>query len=218
MNTIVKIALVLVVLFGSMPTWAQETISFGENPVSDQKIKTLFTKDKRDGFYGGLSVGYAPIDSKDGLVASARGCFIMDHYFAFGLGGTMFVNGLEDMSTWENGMPQASQRTYLAGGYGGLVIEPIIAPLSPVHISFPMMFGVGAATTFETYYYSDYYSVAQTFTVFEPMAEVEVNFTRFMRLGVYVGYRFTSKLNIEGISSQALNNYSTGVSLKLGMF
>ena len=42
----------------------------------------------------------------------------------------------------------------LAGGYGGIFIEPILGGTKPVHVSFPVLFGVGGVTLIENYGYN----------------------------------------------------------------
>jgi hypothetical protein len=193
---------------------AQETMKVG--PDEDQRIKTIFKKEKRDGFYGAFSVGYSPIDKKDGVVFSSRGCWIMDHFFSIGVGGTGFVNEFEDVPF--DFSFNTDNDNSLAGGYAGLIIEPILLPLKPLHLSFPILVGAGAAGAFNDYEYFSTYYVDDFFWVVEPQAELELNLTRWFRLAFYAGYRYTSELNIEGISKDALRGYSAGVTMKMGLF
>jgi len=193
---------------------AQETMRVGAD--EDQKIKTIFKKEKRDGFYGSISAGYSPIDNKDAMTFSSRGCWIMDHFFAMGVGGTAFINELDEIPFDLNF--HSDNDNNLSGGYGGIIIEPIVLPLKPIHLSFPILLGVGAAGSFTDYTYFSTYGIDDFFWVVEPQAELELNLTRWMRLAVYAGYRYTSELDIEGISKDALRGYSTGVTIKMGLF
>jgi hypothetical protein len=207
------LAIFLFIAF-SVSLMAQSTIRIGGD--DDQKIHTIFKKEKRDGFYGSVSVGYSPIDKKDGMTLSSRGCWIMDHFFSIGIGGTAFLNDLNEIplgigSSTDNGLS-------LSGGYGGVIFEPIVFPLKPVHLSFPIFVGVGAAGAFTDYTYFSTYSVNDFFWVVEPQAELELNLTRWFRLAFYAGYRYTSELTIEGISKDALRGYSAGITAKMGLF
>ena len=212
-----KLVSILIIAILCIPaTFAQKTIRIGN--YNDQEINTVFKREKRDGFYGSFATGYSPIDNKNGLVFSSRGGWIMDHWFGFGMFGTGFVNDIDNLESYYN--PSTSKDDYsLAGGYGGLFIEPMLLPLKPVHVSFPIMFGVGAATRFNNYnYYSDFYSDADFFYVVEPSVELEFNFTRWMRIALYGTYRYTSDISIENIAPSALRNYSAGVNVKIGLF
>jgi hypothetical protein len=188
----------------------------------DERVHTLFNKEKRDGFYFSVSTGYSPIDNKDGMTFSTRGCLIMDHVFAIGFAGTGFLNNIgaiDNQIIYEDGNSESGSGAYtLAGGYGGLVLEPILFGLKPVHLSFPIVMGIGAATSFDSWYNTYYNSDESIFFVAEPMVELEINFTRFMRIAAYASYRFTSDLSIENVSSDALRNYSAGVTVKFGLF
>jgi len=204
----------LLIIFIGCNLFAQNTIKIGSD---DQEIKTIFKKEKKDGFYGSISAGYSPIDNKDGMTFSARGCWIMDHFFSFGIGGTGFVNELDQIGL--KGLNFSSNDDLkLSGGYGGIIIEPILAPLQPVHLSFPILIGGGAAGSFYNYENFSSYYVNDFFWVVEPEVEFEANFTKWLRIAIYAGYRYTSALNITGISKNALRCYTTGVTLKMGIF
>lgn len=194
--------------------FAQENIKISSD--DNQEIKTIFKKDKKDGFYGAFSAGYSSIDHKDGVTFSARGCWIMDHCFSFGVGGTGFINELNQIGFGLNS--QTNNDLKLAGGYGGIILEPIILPLKPVHLSVPILVGAGAAGSFKDYDYFSSYYVNDFFWVIDPQLELEVNFTKWLRVALYGGYRFTSELNIAGISKDALRGYSAGLTIKMGMF
>lgn len=210
------ISSILILLLLALSVAAQENIRFGG--YDDQEVKTIFKKEKRDGFYGGFSMGYSPIDNKDGITMSARGCWIMDHFFSFGIGGTAFLNDIDQIPWNYYFNNEAVSETSLAGGYGGLILEPIVFPLFPVHVSFPILVGVGGISNYQSYdYYSTYY-LSDFFWVVEPAVELEVNFTKWLRIAFYGTYRITSDLDIEGVSKNALKGYSAGVTLKMGQF
>lgn len=196
-------------------TFAQKTIHIGN--YNNQEINTVFKREKRDGFYGSFATGYSPIDNKNSIVFSSRLGWIMDHWFAFGIVGTGFINDIENLDYYYYNS-SSSEEYSLTGGYGGLFAEPMLFPLKPVHLSFPVIFGVGGASRFNnTMNYVDY-SDLDYFYVVEPGVELEFNFTRWMRIAFYGTYRYTSDINIENISSSALRNYTAGVNVKIGLF
>jgi hypothetical protein len=214
MKTLITFFVFIVFSIGLM---AQNTIKISSD--DDRKINTIFKKEKKDGFYGSVSAGYSLIDNKDGITFSSRGCWIMDHFFSLGIGGTAFVNDIEEIP-FGNSL-NSNNSLSLAGGYGGVFFEPILLPLKPVHLSFPILIGAGAAGSFKDYSYFSTYSVSSNgdiFWVVEPKAELELNVTRWFRFAFYAGYRYTSQLNIEGISPNALRGYSAGITAKFGRF
>ncbi len=215
-----RIALILAILCTGVLTFSQIV----EDEIEEQKkeeqkkddeIKTLLGRSTSIGGYGGLSVLYSQIDAKDAFIFGARGAVIMDHVFALGIGGAGFVNDfhydyLED------------KNLSLAGGYGGMFFEPIIIPKFPVHISIPVLVGVGgvALTSMESNDWEDEYFVedAESFLVIEPGVEIEMNITRYFRFSLGGYYRYTSEIDLMDTESDVLNGFSFGVNFKFGKF
>lgn len=196
-------------------TFAQESKTIRIGDYENEDINTVFKRHKRDGFYFSWSNGYTPIDNKHGVYTSARMSWIMDHWFAFGLVGTGFIGNIDNLdNSFINGN---TINNSLAGGYGGFVLEPILFPKKPIHISFPIILGAGAAGVIDDIYSSSG-TYGDVFYVAEPGVELEMNFTRWLRIGLYGTYRYTSELNIDNIASDALRSYSAGVTFKIGLF
>jgi len=185
-----------------------------DNKDNDQ-ISTIFSKSRSNGGYGALSFGYSLIDGKDAFVMGARGSWIIDHSFAIGLGGVGFINDV-NYHRWLNNQLNNN----LAGGYGGIYLEPILAPRMPVHISIPMLFGIGGISrvrdNWNNWVYDD--SQNDVFLVFEPTIELEFNMTRHMRLAGSVGYRFTSKVEMADTNSDIMEGTNIGLVMKFGKF
>jgi hypothetical protein len=215
--------LALIIFLLAMPAMAQQVIKiddFNEETTKNKndEIQTIFKRSNRDGFYGAISVGYSPIDNTDGMVFSSRGCWIMDRWFGIGLGGTGFVNNLNQIEDYllENSF---NDRSYLAGGYGGIVIEPILASRKPVHLSFPILLGGGAiAPVSDDTHTQPYSDIEDVYFVAEPGIELEVNFTKWLRIAAFATYRYTSDIDIENVSKDALRSYSAGLTFKVGLF
>lgn len=192
----------------------------------ENEFKTIFGGNEVGG-YGSFSIGYSMIDTTNALTFSARGGVIIGHWFALGLGGSGFVTEYADN-------PQLTKKGSLTGGYGGVFMEVILVGKSPVHISVPVLAGIGGAayTTWENegtdYSRVNYLEDVATFLVLEPGIELEFNITRFFRLAGYFNYRYTSDLdlttsNITGgrtqlVKPDALNTYNVGLIFKFGKF
>jgi hypothetical protein len=170
------------------------------------------------GGYGALTFGYTSIDNKDAFMIGAKGGWVIGHTITIGLAGTSFVNDIYYPSIYEEG------RMNLVGGYGGLLIEPIIAPFSPVHLSFPVIIGAGgiAHVNYSWWNYDDYYDPkvwdSDAFFVIEPGVEVEANIVPFMRLALGVSYRHTSMIRMKDTKGDVMRGLSAGISLKFGKF
>src|SRR5690606_2885322 len=78
------------------------------------------------------------IMDQDALLVGARGAWIIDHRVSIGLAGqglvTPVANSAYDADLIEQG-EVLLRRSSLYMGYGGLLIEPVIAYRSPVHIT-----------------------------------------------------------------------------------
>ncbi|MBU0488006.1 MAG: hypothetical protein KKD31_08665 [Bacteroidetes bacterium] len=182
----------------------------------DQEMKTLLGSDVSHGGYGALTMGVTNINGETGMTTGIRGAWVIGHSISLGIAANGFVSDF----FWSD---RLSSQTGLTGGYGGLLIEPIILPRSPVHVSFPCVIGVGGVANLQrgvwAYNEYDYYaSDADVFIVFEPAAEVELNVTRFFRLGIGASYRIVNDLDLFGVSSEALDGLNVGVSIKFGKF
>lgn len=181
---------------------------------NDDQIATILSKNRSNGGYGALSFGYTQIDGKDAFLMGARGSWIIDHSFAIGFGGNGFVNNVNYNNWRDNDLDYN-----LAGGYGGLYLEPILMPRLPVHISIPVLFGVGAVAQVEDHEdwtYDD--SRSDVFLVFEPSVELEFNMTRHLRLAGSLGYRFTSKIEMIDTNPDIMEGANIGLIMKFGKF
>ena len=192
-------------------------LAFGQENHDDDQISTIFSKSHKNGGYGALSLNYTQIDGKDAFLMGARGSWIIDHSFAIGLGGCGFINELNHHN-WRNNNTEND----LAGGYGGLYLEPILAPRLPVHISVPVLLGVGGISKINNSQFWDnwenYNDENDVYLVFEPAIEIEFNMTRHMRLAGSLSYRFTSDIELANVNPDVLEGTNIGIALKFGRF
>jgi len=185
----------------------------------NDKIQTLFPKSRSNGGYGAVSFSYTQIDGKDAFMMGGRGAWVIGHSFALGFGGNGFINDVNIQNPHDMNMNNG-----LAGGYGGIYLEPIIAPRFPVHLSFPILIGGGGITNvtyienWEDYIYDNSSTDVDVYFVFEPSAELEFNMTRNMRLALTCGYRFTTDIIIENVSPDILRGFNYGLIMKFGKF
>jgi hypothetical protein len=204
---------------------------FGFQHVSAQNIgnnndsyRTIFGNNTSNGAYGSFSMGYTRIGDYHGFLSGYKGAWITGHSLAIGVAGNAFVTELDAA------IFPYSDYSVLAGGYGGLLVEPIIFGMKPVHFSFPVILGAGAVF-FDTGYYNDYNSHPtniEPYFVVEPGLEIEMNICRFFRIGVGGSYRFTTDVDLQytnflGLEQQILSsndmcNFNTYISFKFGKF
>jgi len=228
--------LILALFAGSMlinsPAFSQKT---EDQPY---EVQTLFGQSISYGGYGGLSIGFTSLAGHDAITSGGRGVFLIGHSLGVGLAGTGFVADLSNYGS-------DNYWSYMGGGYGGLLIEPILFGLRPIHLAFPVVIGAGAITidgnnSDYSYYSSSYYPYnyprsIDEFVMLEPGVEVEMNITRFFRLAIGGSYRLTSKVSVSDyewspisatptlvetpvIENKNLNNFNLNISFKFGKF
>jgi hypothetical protein len=184
---------------------------------NDDQISTLFSKNRSNGGYGAFSFSYTQINGKDAFLMGARGSWVIGHSFAIGLGGCGFVDNV-DYHGWVNSTPYNS----LGGGYGGLYLEPIIAPRFPVHLSFPILLGVGGITNMPINQNLDNWipdeTNSDTYLVFEPAVELEFNMTHHLRMAATFSYRITSGISMIDTDPDVLEGMAAGLIFKFGRF
>ncbi len=164
--------------------------------AQDNDVRTLFGSNENhsNGGYGAISIGYSKIGDKDAFLYGARGAWIIDHSLAIGLA----AHGFSCDKKYDTSL---SDEYKYAGGYGGLLIEPIIAAKSPIHVSFPIIIGAGGITYYTNwddydYWSDDHFEDSDGFFVFEPGVEVELNMVHFFRIGLGVSYRYTDDIKL----------------------
>ena len=194
--------------------------AFAQQEGKDNEIRTLSGQNSL-GFYGAATVGYSQMEAKDALVIGGRAGLIFHHSTAFGLAGYGFFNNLDGYN-----LPAGSNAWYsLAGGYGGVFIEPIIGATKPVHVSFPVLFGIGGAGLVRNIgpgTWEDPFNIEMPendfFFVLEPGVDLEFNFTSFFRLAASLNYRFTSNVELIGKTPDILQGWKFGLTFKFGKF
>jgi hypothetical protein len=205
------------------------SLSTAAQTSEDQPIRTLLGGDKplHHGGWGAPTATYTRIMDQDAMLVGVRGAWIINHRFSLGLAGHGLVtnvgNLVYDQYLVDNGtFLRNNSRLYM--GYGGLLLEPVIAYRSPVHITLPIIIGAGGAgygyngSLPEDFDPFTYHNDAQAFFVVEPGIELEFNIIPLVRLGLGASYRYTTDLDLPGTPKDALHGFNTGVSLKVGCF
>jgi hypothetical protein len=196
--------------------------TFSQDPefeyYKSRDIKTLFGHDSEGGVYGVLSTGFSLIDNRHAVLFGGRFGWLANHSVGIGFGGTGFMNEFH----YE---PFLGREVSLAGGYGGIYIEPILFARFPVHLSFPVLFGAGGISyvSKESSMNDNLIEDSAAFLLIEPAAEVELNITRYCRLSMGASYRFPTSFDVGFSGSQdarveSVKGVSYTLSLKFGRF
>ena len=154
------------------------------------------------------------------LYTGIKGAILFNDKIAIGLTGGGFVTeevfvGLNDMG----------EETYLNTimGYGGFYVDYIIHTESPVLISFPMLIGAAGVALFSKQAVGNLVADEEmveggVFFIYEPAVNMEVNITRFLRMGLGIGYRFAVRGDMDRVSAQDLSDITLNWNIKFGSF
>jgi len=194
-------------------------------------FKTIFQNVESMGGYGAFTVGYLPLGDESAMLIGGRGGVIFNHFLSMGFYGYGFFSSPE-----YNEQLDDTYRYQLAGGCGGIYIEPILGAKQAIHLSFPLFIGGGGINYSnvdfrDNYNYSsdsqNYTLANDRFFIIEPGAEIEFNLFKNYRMSMGGSYRFASKVNLEkqiGFENvrfapqDVLNGFTATLSLKLGLF
>ena len=196
--------------------------AFSQDPefeyYKNKEIKTLLGRNRSGGGYGAFTAGYSVIDDKHAVLFGGRFGWIASHSIGVGIGATGFINEFH----YE---PSLDREVFLAGGYGGLYIEGILLPRSPIHLSFPVLFGAGGISyvSKESDMNNNLIEDSEAFLMIEPAVELELNLTRFFRFAIGASYRFPTSFDV-GLSgtpttnAESIKGMSYMVTFKFGKF
>lgn len=219
--------------------YAQNDLSqpSGKHDTSD--FKTVFGSHKNCGkiplgFFFDLSAGYTMLGSYNAFLPGFSGGVILNHNWSLGLTASMFgvPHGMYYDSIYRDTVGKPMKGAYLHGLYGGLLVEYTLMPKSAVHVSFPLMIGMGYMYfrnpdySYNHNYSYDYnhnmhgnYTIADTYCfVVEPGVKLEFNLVKMLRMGVAVSYRYSPNYELAGTSKYLLNQFNAKLSFRLGKF
>ena len=181
------------------------------------------------GFEGSVTIGGGSVDGRASFNGGIEAGVIIGHGVELGLYGNGFVTTKEADKQLDNDKYQFDCIT------GGVFVKPIVGYRSPVHISFPIKFGVGDlsysddawADYDDHYHYRSRYNREDHSIVFEvePGARVEFNVVKNFHIALGVSYKFLMGHDLEYydtkaqiISSDGLNSLFYGVTFSFGQF
>jgi len=212
--------LVFVSLFAiiSSSLFAQKFID-SNNP---DEVKSLLNKDNDVTGFGGLETRFGTFNSVRSLFTGAYGGVIVNRHYFLGLAGYGLVT--ENQFTGQVPGFDNPKQLDIYGGYGGLLIGGIIAPKHVVHVSIPVLLGVGNIYISDENFFNntidtDFTIDRSTFFVVEPGISIEVNITSSFRIAIGSTYRLVSGTSLnQPVDDQDLSDWSGSFSLRFGRF
>ena len=198
----------------------------------DSQVRTLFNKGEASwggefSFYGTGASFNDRFFGGGGFECGA----IRNHSLEFGL----FLEGFGSEPHTDYAITPDDKYFY-GGGFGGLLLKPIIMTNSPVHFAIPIRIGGGAVGYYSSeyfwdddchhyhHYYDDYEDETGVF-VFEPGINIEFNMLKHFRMFLGASYRMFGSLNLdyrnnggEIIGKQDLNGMIYSIGFSFGIY
>jgi hypothetical protein len=178
----------------------------------------LFGNPLEVGGYGSIDVAYSRMFGEDGALVGLQGALLLDHRLSLGLAGYGWTNS-QAAPRDEFGNPQRFET-----GYGGATIRySLYMDDLPVYLTVGALVGGGAiALVNDDDDDGDFDEVDEgdhdVFAVVQPDVTLHANLTRWLRLGVTAGYRWSSGVDRNGYQESDVNGFLVGGQVQFGRF
>lgn len=214
-NRLITIVL-LTGLLGT-PAFAQDDEEFERRDRNRDQIKSIFSKDTRISGFGAFDIKLTEIKGETTLLTGGHGGVLLNKNIIIGGGGY----GIATDNSFTGVNPATTLNVY--GGYGGLLIGGIIKPREIVHITIPVLIGAGGVEITDRNFFLGFADNEQTiessaFFVVEPGIQIELNVTRFFRIGLGGSYRFVEGIDLVNFRDGDMIGYNGEISFSFGGF
>ena len=150
---------------------------------------------------------YSPIALQHATIAGLGAGVIIRKNFT--------VGAVYHFTLQKTALPEAIGPGKLQMKWGGIHLEYTLWPLQKVHLTFPLSAGIGQLKIKGS-------AAAPTgspdFFFTEPGMIIEMNISKFAKLGIGTTYRYTLNVSYNSITSNDLNGFAAVASVKFGIF
>lgn len=197
-----RAALLMLLVFFSLSIYSQE----------EKEYRTLFDKtDLRITGMGGPFMQFTSVAGEFAHMMGGGGAVILNDFF-FGGYGLGLTNAIPDY------VNQDISNTRLTLGHGGFWMGYTLYGNRPVHATFSTLIGWGE---FGSMQQDGYYQISRdNIFALVPTVELELNLTRYFRIGAGVAFNYYSGVDeeIHGYTSSDLSSFAGFLSFKFGWF
>lgn len=200
---------------------------YGQQQNNDGEVKTLLGSIEDYGGYMAPEVKVAQVFKEPGMLLGCQGGLLLNHKFLIG----MSAYG-QTVKTQFTGMGNSLQDTSLTlkMNYAGAFMQYALLYKLPVHVSIPVLIGMGNAEIKEDrslYYgdnwddpsaYSSRFVESTSFIVVEPGVNIDINLTKYVQLSLGGSYRNVLGSSMVRLSDAQLSGWSCNMSLRFGNF
>lgn len=182
--------------------------NFTAQAQDDGEVQTILSGINQVSGFGGPIMQFGSIKDEFAFKMGGGGAILLNRRFFIGGYGMGLSNEVNHEFDGEN--------LNLDYGHGGFWLGYVIGSNKRVHLALSSQLGWGQASLERELSTVDIYE--DNIFVINPVAEVELNLTRFMRVSIGGGYEIVNGLNLEGLNSTDLNSYTVQLAFKFGWF
>ncbi len=200
-----KSTIIIVLLFLTISSYAQE-------------MRTLFKESKSRtntyGGYGGPLINSTQMNGEWGLMLGGRGGVLINHKIAFGGVGMGLVS--DNVFVENDSEVNAAESLDLGFGAGGIFVEYIFKPDSPVHFSIPLNMMAGGVSVNDI---SSNTEIESSYVfIIEPGVNIEFHVANQFIPAINISYRQVIGSSLVNVSDKDLSGLSIGMVFKFGDF
>jgi hypothetical protein len=176
----------------------------------EREYQTLFSNQElKISGMGGPFMQFTTVAGEFGHMMGGGGAVIVNDFF-FGGYGMGLTNPIPDHVNLYN------TEDRLSLGHGGFWLGYTLFGDRPLHLTVSTLVGWGEFGIIQRGEYYPY--VRDNIFVFSPIVELELNLTRFFRIGVGATYNLYGMVDLEGYRSSDLSSPGGFLSFKFGWF
>lgn len=171
--------------------------------------KTLFDDPEiKIGGFGGVGAKVTQINNRTALLFGGGGAWVIERsFFVGGSGYSLLTEATGEEMT--NGA--------LNMGYGGVVVGYQFLPDELVHFNLQTLVG-GGGVSYQNSVGGFSRENDDGFFIVEPSAEVEVNMTRHIKMGVQGSWRIVGDIELPGMTNALVSGPAAALIVKFGEF
>lgn len=164
------------------------------------------------GYYVAPTIGVTTLDGELAPLVGMRAAWLANHNFGLGFSVTGTLNQLDE---------KLHHKGRALSVYGGLLLQYVLGHNHVFHGFIDTTIGGGESCRQTGVIDGDPERDdchGKGFFLFEPMANLEINVTRFMRVSLGAGYRVAVASNANELSSAQISGFVGKTSLEFGRF
>lgn len=187
-----------------------------------EEMKSLIGKAKDITGFGNFDFRVGKVKDKETLILGGYGGILINRNVMMGIA----AYGITTTVEFESDVPNPGTPTTLKlnGGYSGLLLGAKIATKEIIHVSVPIIVGIGHMDVSNPNYFdlpggdNDYIIESANFFMIEPGLMLEINISHHFRLGLGGSYRVAKGLDLQSVTEKDLSGFSGVVGFQFGNF